>query len=482
MGTYLLIFLGAALLAIAVTPLAIRLARKFNVVDIPDLRKVHSKPIPRIGGIVIYIPMMVVLLSLFLFDNTVRSHLLKNQLKITTLLSVTTFIFLVGLIDDIKNLRARTKILCQLTASVVVCALGFRIHSIGFSESQVLHFGWFSWPLTILWIVGITNAVNLIDGLDGLAAGLSAVACGVMVVLSIHFEQIVMCVIMTSLLGALIGFLFFNFNPAKIFMGDCGSLFLGFTIASSSVIFAAKSHALVSLTLPILALGIPIFDTLFSIVRRFLERRSLFSPDFEHFHHRLLALGLKQRHIVIAAYLITLLAAGFGMLMIFTRSIQSIVIFICILTLLILTFRLVGLVKFGEMLAILRKKHTLTNHIKLEKESFEKARLHFCRAKTFSQWWDSVCVAAAGMNFKTVLLALTNRDGSNKVLSWKKNDEESEKQNMMQMIIPVSDRRVGSSLELKVNINTDGSIESAGRRARLFNRLLEEYSVAQLVT
>jgi len=482
MVIYLLIFLGAVLLATAVAPLAIQLARKFNVVDIPDLRKVHSKPIPRIGGIVIYIPMMAAILSLFLFDNTVRSHLLENKLKITTLLSVTTFIFFVGLTDDIKGLRARTKILCQLTASIVVCALGFRINSIGFSESQVLHFGWFSWPLTIFWIVGITNAVNLIDGLDGLAAGLSAVACGVMVVLSIHFEQIVMCVIMTSLLGALIGFLFFNFNPAKIFMGDCGSLFLGFTIASSSVIFAAKSHALVSLTLPILALGIPIFDTLFSIARRFLERRSLFSPDFEHFHHRLLATGLKQRHIVIAAYLITLFAAGFGMFMIFTRSMQSITIFVCILTLLLLAFRLFGLVKLGEILVILRKKHILSNHIRLEKEGFEKARLHFCRAKTFSQWWESVCAAATNMNFNSVLLPLTNRDGSTKTLTWGNLAEESERQNIIKMFIPISDRRRDSALELKVDINTNGSLESAGRRARLFNRLLEEYGVAQLAT
>ncbi len=470
------------MLAIAVTPLTIRLAHRFNMVDIPDSRKVHSRPTPRIGGIAIYIPMMAITLSLFLFDNTVRNYLLENQLKITALLSISTFIFIVGLTDDIKGLRARTKILCQLGASIIVCALGFRINSICFSGGQVLELGLLSWPLTILWIVGITNAVNLIDGLDGLAAGLSAVACGVMVVLSIYFEQMVMCIIMTSLLGALIGFLFFNFNPAKIFMGDCGSLFLGFVIASSSVMFATKSHALVSLTLPILALGIPIFDTLFSIVRRYLERRSLFSPDFEHFHHRLLALGLKQRHIVIAAYLITLMAAGFGMFMIFTRSFQSILIFISILILLVLAFRLLGLFKFGEMLAILRKKHILTNHIKLEKESFEKARLHFYRAKTFSQWWDSVCAAAVGMNFNTVLLSLTNRDGSNKILSWKKNNEEPEKKNIMQMIIPVSDRRLNSALELKVNINTDGSIESAGRRARLFNRLLEEYSVAQLVT
>ena len=144
-----------------------------------------------------------------------------------------------------------------------------------------------------------------------LQQGISAIACGVIAILAIHGGQAVMAVLMLALLGSLCGFLVFNFNPAKIFMGDCGSLFLGFTIAFSGVMCASKSSALVGLALPILALGIPIFDTLFSMLRRFLERRSLFSPDRSHFHHRLLALGLKQRHVVVVSYAVTCLIARF---------------------------------------------------------------------------------------------------------------------------------------------------------------------------
>lgn len=482
MESYLLIYLSSTLLAIIITPITILLARRFDVVDIPNVRKVHSKPIPRIGGIAIYIPMMSVILSALFFNNPFGGKLINFQPAIIVLLSVATFIFLVGLIDDIKNLRATIKLTCQFAAAVFVCSMGFRINTISFSDSLVVNFGWFSWPLTILWIVGITNAVNFIDGLDGLAAGLSAVACGVMVVLSIYFHQAAMTVIMLAMLGALTGFLYFNFNPAKIFMGDCGSLLLGFTIATSSVMFATKSQAIVSLTLPILALGIPIFDTLSSILRRFLARRSLFSPDFEHFHHKLMALGLKQHHVVIIAYLITVFASGFGMFMILSRSFQSILIFGCILILLLLVFRFVGLVKLDVVLSHLKQKYNISSLIKLEKESFEKARLYFCKAETFSQWWKSVCIAAETMNFANVILPLTNRDGSKHLLTWDKENNVAGHLDRLTMIIPVRDRRAGSQLTIKVNINTNGSIESAGRRARLFNRLIEEYSVEKLAT
>jgi len=464
-------------MALVITPAIIWFAHRFNMVDQPDIRKVHKHPIPRIGGAAIFVPTITVILAVFLTDNTIRSQAGNIQFKMFALLTVLTFIFLVGLVDDIKNLRARTKLLLQLTASIAICAMGFRIKSIAVGENMVINFGILSWPITILWIVGITNAVNLIDGLDGLAAGLGAVACGVMFVLSLHFHQTATAVIMLSLLGALSGFLYYNFNPARIFMGDCGSLLLGFTIASTSVIFAAKSQAIVSLTLPVLALGIPIFDTLLSIMRRFLDSRSLFSPDREHFHHKLLAIGLKQRHIVVSAYIITMLASGFGMFMIITQNTESIIIFAGILILLGLAFRVVGVVKLHEVLTNIKRKYNITNLMKQETKGFETARLYFVNANSFEQWWESVCVAADNMNFTNVTMPLVCRDGSKKFLSWSNGQRE---QNQITMTIPVADRRTNSSLRLKMNINTNGSLESAARRARLFSRLIDEYNIARL--
>jgi UDP-GlcNAc:undecaprenyl-phosphate GlcNAc-1-phosphate transferase len=478
MEKYLLIYLISTLLALIITPITIYLARRLNVMDMPDVRRVHTRPVPRIGGIAIFIPTMAVSLYMFFFDGIGQTANIQTK-KTAVLFIAAAFIFLVGLIDDIKHLKAKTKLVCQLLAAIAICAMGYRISTVSLGENVSINFGQLSWVVTIFWIVGITNAVNLIDGLDGLATGLSAVTCGVLAVLSVHFEQYFMTIISISLLGALTGFLFFNFNPAKIFMGDCGSLFLGFTIASASIMCAAKTQALVSLTLPMLALGIPIFDMLFSILRRFLERRSLFSPDNEHFHHRLLALGLKQRHIVLCAYLITLVAAGFGMFMIVTRSWQTILIFAGIATLLGLVFQIIGIVRVKQTLWTLKQKYITSNIINREKEGFENARLHFSSAKTFGQWWQSICVAAEKMDFTAIMLPLTQRNGQKQLLKWG-NKTINDNKNTMQMTIPIRDRRSDSMLKLSVGIRINGSLESAGRRARLFNRLIDEYSIARI--
>lgn len=480
MKTLLTVYLGSAFLAMILTPLIIFIARRVGIVDIPDVRKVHFRPIPRIGGIAIFVPMMVLTVSVLFLDNTIGEKFRDIQTKVIVLLGAGTFIFFMGLIDDIKGLRARIKLLCQLTAAITVCGFGIRITSVAISDRFILNLGWFSWPLTLLWIVGVTNAINLVDGLDGLSAGICAIACGAMAILSIHFAQPIMTVIMLSLVGALTGFLFFNFNPAKIFMGDSGSLFLGFILASASVMSAAKSQAIVGLTLPILVLGIPIFDTLFSMLHRFLERRSIFSPDRNHFHHKLLVLGLRQRHVIIVAYAVTLLVAMFGMFMMFTRNIQTIIIFICILLLIVMVFRVIGSVKLQETIEGLQRKYTITNQIKQERENFEKAQLHFCQARSFDQWWQSVCLAAEHMNFKTLSMSVTNRDGTRRILTWKDKRGDAESQDLLRMVVPIIDRRVGPPLKLEVGVHTNGSLESAGRRGALFSRLIEEHGIKNL--
>ncbi len=480
MKTYIFTYLGSFLLAVCITPILIKIAFRFSVTDSPDVRKIHSRPIPRLGGVAIFVPSVVLTIFALLFSNILSAdNLQAAQTKVVVLLGSASFMFFIGLIDDIKSLRAGLKLICQLIAAVVICICGIRINSITLSDWLVLNFGIFSWPLTIIWIVGITNAVNFIDGLDGLAAGIAAIACGVMVILSIYFRQSAMAVMMLAVLGALIGFLFYNINPAKIFMGDCGSLFLGFTLASASVLFNAKSHTLVALTLPILVLGIPIFDTLFSMLRRFLNRRSIFSPDRGHFHHRLLALGFKQRHVIIIAYVMTLLTSGLGMFMLLTRDMQSIIVFVCILSLIVLAFRVVGSIRLLETIKGIQRKYTLTNQIKREKEEFEKVQLCLLQAGNFDQWWQAVCLAAERMNLANISMHLTNRDGTKRILTWDGKDE-FVGDNLVRMTIPVPDRRTGPPLKLAVEIGSNGSLESAGRRGTLFTRLIDEYSIANL--
>jgi hypothetical protein len=345
-----------------------------------------------------------------------------------------------------------------------------------------LNFGWFSWPLTLLWIVGVTNAVNLSDGLDGLAGGICAVACGVAAVFAASTGNPAMVVLMLALLGSITGFLFFNFNPAKIFMGDCGSMFLGFSIASSSVLCFSKSFAFVGLALPVAALGVPIFDTLFSMLRRFLERRSIFSADRSHFHHRLIDLGLTQRQAVVAIYGLTLLTAGLGLLMIVVPKIYVLIIFFCILLLLLIVFHVVGSVRIEQIMAAMRTRYTITHREREERKSFEEATLHFRKAQTFDQWWQAVSTAADKMEFWTVDMPVVNRDGTSRALNWRYTGHGSVagQEGLIQVHVPVRDRRSGSSLHLKIELYKNGSLESAGRRVALFTRLIDENDINNL--
>jgi UDP-GlcNAc:undecaprenyl-phosphate GlcNAc-1-phosphate transferase len=481
MNTYIFVYFGATILAVIITPIVILVARKLNIVDNPGIRKVHSRPVPRIGGAAIFTSMIGIVVPVLFLPNIIGHNFRLIQSKILILLLAAGFIFSIGLLDDVRGLRVRTKLWSQLAAALMICFAGIRIESIAITDQLTFNFGWFSWPFTILWIVGITNAVNLSDGLDGLAAGISAIACGVIVLLAVCNNETIMAVLMLALLGSLTGFLFFNFNPARVFMGDSGSLFLGFTIASSSVLCAAKIETITGLALPILALGVPILDTLFCMLRRFLERRSLFAPDRGHFHHRLLDLGLHQRQAVITAYLVTLGATGLGMFMLYTRNAQTLIVFAGILVLLLLLFRVVGSVQLHKAISDLKQKHAISDQTKRERESFETLQLHFRQAKTFEQWWQAICFAADKMGFVKGLLPIVNRDGSKRVLAWENKKVSIKAGELINMVLPVRDRRAFSDLNLEVRIHTNGSLESAGHRIALFGRLLEQYSIANLI-
>lgn len=440
----------------------------------------HDKPISHIGGVAIFISMISLAIpSLFLAD-TVSGTFRNTSFQIIVLLSAAGWVFLIGLIDDIRSngLQARLKFLAQIIAALAVCSTGIIIRSITIDGLFTLNFGWFSWPLTLLWIVGITNAVNLSDGLDGLAAGISAIACGVIAIFAVYNGDIIIVLLMLAMLGSITGFLFFNFNPAKIFMGDCGSMFLGFMIASFSVLSSNKSSSFLGLALPILALGIPIFDTLFSMLRRFLERRSIFSADRGHFHHRLIDLGFKQRNAVIIIYITTLFAIGLGMLMMFTHSIVSLIIFSCILLMIVSVFHIVGAIRLRETIRSFKQKYALNKEIQKEIRSFEDVQLYFRQAKTFNQWWQAVSKAADVMGFSSLSLPLTNRDGTTQTLHWRQNGMYTNSNETVKLILPIRDRRAGPKLNLNIEVCENNCLESTGRRIALFSRLMNDHGIA----
>jgi UDP-GlcNAc:undecaprenyl-phosphate GlcNAc-1-phosphate transferase len=484
MNIYLFVYLGSLILTLMMTPVVIYLARRLDIVDIPGARHMHTHPISHIGGVSIFLSTMTLCIVVLWFTNFVDTTGEPTFRQLCILLLAAGFMFITGLIDDVKTngLRARVKFVAQIAVAIVVCAVGIRIKSVVITNTVTLNFGWFSWPLTLLWIVGITNAVNLSDGLDGLAGGICAVACGAVAVFAASTGNLAVVVLMLALLGSITGFLFFNFNPAKIFMGDCGSMFLGFTIASASVLSFSKTSAFVGLALPVAALGVPIFDTLFSMLRRFLERRSIFSADRSHFHHRLIDLGLTQRQAVIAIYGVTLLAAGLGILMIVTPKMQVLIIFFCILLLLLLVFHIVGSVRLEQIMEAMQKRYKIIHREREERKSFEEAALYFRRAQTFDQWWQAISTAADKMEFWTVNLPVVNRDGTPRALNWHYNGSNIEPgpDGLIQVNVPVRDRRSGSSLHLKIELYKNGSLESAGRRVALFTRLIDEHDINNL--
>ncbi|MBN1764082.1 MAG: undecaprenyl/decaprenyl-phosphate alpha-N-acetylglucosaminyl 1-phosphate transferase [Sedimentisphaerales bacterium] len=480
MKTYLFVYLGSLALAAMFTPIVILIARTLNIYDDINVRKIHGRAVPRIGGVSIVLAMLGLTLPVLMINNEIGHAFRTIQDKVLVLLAGSVFIFLIGLLDDVRRVPVRMKLLAQTTAALAVCAFGLRIEFIALADWFILDLGWFSWPFTVLWIVGITNAVNLIDGLDGLAAGICAIACAVIAVFSIYTGQMVMAVLMLALLGSLTGFLFFNFNPARVFMGDCGSLFLGFMLAASSVLSTTKSFTLVGLALPALALGIPIFDTLFSMLRRFLERRSIFSADRSHIHHKLLDMGLHQRHVVLLIYLLTLLVTGVGMFMMATRNLGTLLIFGGALALLVLVFRLFGAVGLRDTLAALQRRRNIDQQAKDHRRDFERAQLQLRHADNFDRWWKGVQKAAEKMDFAWIILPLQTRDGTRKTLLWRRKGPVPPDEKLLEITLPLRQRRSEEILRMILAIQVNGSLESAGNRVALFSRLIDEHGLEDL--
>ena len=304
MTMYSWAFVTALTVSLVVMPAVILLAEKTGAMDEPNARKVHKKPIPRIGGLGIYAGFMAAIIFV-----AIKFGLDGEQLKETVGLLVSgSLIVALGLVDDYKNLPAKIKLLGQIcAAAVLVMGFDVRIDFVTDPFGGYFYLEWFAIPATMFWLVGLTNTVNLIDGLDGLAAGVAAIASFTIMLIALEQNFVLVAVMTSALAGAAVGFLKYNFHPAEIFMGDTGSMFLGFMLAGISVTGAVKSVAAIALVVPIFALGLPILDTTFAIVRRVRGGVPIFKPDKGHLHHRLLSVGFTQRQAVLLMYVISAL-------------------------------------------------------------------------------------------------------------------------------------------------------------------------------
>ncbi|WP_283675201.1 glycosyltransferase family 4 protein [Butyricicoccus sp. Marseille-Q5471] len=293
-------FLVAGVLSYLFTPHVKKFAHRVGAIDVPkDGRRMHKEPIPRLGGLAIFLAFLAAVL---IFG--------RLNVQMLCVLLGAIIIVVLGIFDDIMALGAKFKFVVQIIAAAIpVCIGDLQIKLFTnlnpFSDDLYFHLGILAIPVTILWIVGITNAVNLIDGLDGLAVGVSSIAAITMLAVALLTGDMTIAVTMGALAGACIGFMPYNLNPAKIFMGDTGSTFLGYMLATMSIMGLFKFYAVISFAVPFLILGLPIFDTASAIIRRLAEGRSPMSPDRGHVHHKLIDMGFNQKQAVAILYAIS---------------------------------------------------------------------------------------------------------------------------------------------------------------------------------
>ncbi|MDA3935945.1 MAG: MraY family glycosyltransferase [Actinomycetota bacterium] len=302
---YLAMVAVAAVVTALLTPLVRYLSIRYGLVDSPNERKVHTTPIPRLGGIAIFAGFLAAVGVEALGEAYFGwgGALLDSSSTILGVIAGMTVIFLVGVVDDIVSLKPGPKFAGQLVAASIIVAAGLRVDFVGNPlGGGLIALGLLGVPITLIYVTGFTNVINLIDGLDGLAAGVTAIAATSFLVLAAQGNRLEAAAFAAALIGACIGFLGFNFNPASIFMGDSGAMFLGFALATISLLGVMKSVAAIALAVPLLIIGVPIFDTASAIVRRLKHKRPIQEADKGHIHHRLLGRGFDQRQTVLIIY------------------------------------------------------------------------------------------------------------------------------------------------------------------------------------
>jgi len=405
-------FVSSTLISAVLTPLVRNMAQRRGFLDHGlSSRKIHGRPIPRVGGIAIVLAFYAPLAALFVVNTEVGRRLWASPLSTLALFGGGLAIAALGVVDDLWGSTARAKLLVQVVVSGCMYASGFRIDQITHPFGAEIPLGPFALPFTILWTAGIINAMNLIDGLDGLAGGVALIAVATIFALAALRGEALMLLFTAALAGAVLGFLFYNFNPATIFMGDTGSMFLGFILATTAIRTSTKSTTAVAIVVPILALGIPISDTLLAMGRRAIRGAPIFSADRGHIHHRLIDRGLSHRSAVLVIYLGAVVFGLAALLLSFARGVQAAIVLSVLAALAFLALRALGMVNFGAARAALTDRRRNLDVRSEVRKAGERLR----EAQNPAEIWQVVrdampCLGAAGCGL--TLGRLEGRPGS----------------------------------------------------------------------
>ena len=413
MNTYFALFLIATFSSLILTPVIRRLCERFKLLDLPLAgRKTHSRAVPRLGGVALYLSCLIALSTLPLVDNLLTHSLRQYTPQILVALVPATLVLFLGIYDDLRGTNAVVKFAVLGLIAVLFYAMGGRIEalSIPFVGSVELP-STVSFLITVFWLVGIANAFNLIDGIDGLATGAALFSSLVILVVSFGREAPMMIVVAIVLCGALAGFLRYNFNPASIFLGDSGALFMGFTLAALSVLGAQKATTAVAVAIPVLAFGLPVVDTAVTMTRRLVSGTPLFEGDNEHIHHMLLARGWSQRQVAIVLYAV---CATFGLLaMLFTQTgtrSTGFVLFVVVVVVIIavghLRYHEVDELKAGVKRTVGDRRIKVANNIRVRRASRALAT-----ATDLREFFDAVSYLLESGEFAYACLQIGHPEG-----------------------------------------------------------------------
>jgi UDP-GlcNAc:undecaprenyl-phosphate/decaprenyl-phosphate GlcNAc-1-phosphate transferase len=323
MKTYAATLLFSLFASLILTYVARWTGHRLRIVDVSGGRRLHSGVIPRVGGPAIAIATLLPILSLLYIDNEIANAWKALGARGWAVVLCSLAVTGLGLWDDLIHLRARNKLLAQIIISATAYFMGLQIKVLTLPFIGILEMGAFSLPVTVFWFVGFMNVINLIDGMDGLCAGIVAIAALALFFVAISLSAPVVALFATAVFGALLGFLRYNFNPASIFMGDSGSYFLGFILAAISITGSHKSTVVVAIATPLLAIGLPILDTTLAITRRVIAGRPIFAPDRGHIHHVLIDHGYSTRRTAVIFYAVTAILAVSGVIMVLGREIEA---------------------------------------------------------------------------------------------------------------------------------------------------------------
>jgi UDP-N-acetylmuramyl pentapeptide phosphotransferase/UDP-N-acetylglucosamine-1-phosphate transferase len=492
------IFVGSFVVVLATTPLVSRLARWFGVVDRPDPRKVHKKPTPRVGGIAILAGVAFALYAALCCVPGLGFGWGAAGAPMHALILSAGVVFATGLVDDLFALPSKAKLVILLVCAAALSGAGVRIEYLGWPGGPVFRLGWGAFPVTTVWITAVTVAFNFIDGLDGLAAGITAIASSAMAIAAAIHRDIEPLVVALALLGSSCGFLVFNFNPASVFMGDCGSLFFGFVLAATGLMIGQAAPGEASSTSPpggvdgflltAFALAVPLADAAVTMLRRgVLQRRSLFAAERGHIHHRLIDRGLSVRRAVGLIWLISAVGALIGLVAGLATGLGAalpLVLGVCVVLGL---FHFSGAICFRSFTSAWRRNRLLARADQSYRRCIEDTQLRFRHVTNFEQWWNEVCTAAAKLGLQRFALPLNCRDGTTRVLCWNARDAQehdltSDVSPPLMATVPVRQRRIGPPLIATVQVAMEGTLEDATRRLSAFARLLEEHGIARLPT